>query len=239
MLQPRILICGDSALSIEFGDAIDPELNARVLALDEILRENSPIGLIETVPTYRSLMVHFDPVLTDYAGLAALLIDKAQSLTSSVSAGRRWKVPVVYGGPFGVDLEEFAGRHGLSPEQVIERHSQAVYRIYMIGFLPGFAYLGGLDPSLATPRRTQPRAKIPSGSIAVGGAQAAIGSVEGPSGWHLLGRTPVRSYDPKRDPIFLFEAGDEIVFEPIDPARWDALEQAANAGEPVAELIAP
>lgn len=239
VLQPRILTCGDSALSVEFGDAIDPELNAKVLALDEILRENPPAGVIETVPTYRSLMVHVDPARVDYDALVALLADKAQSLTFSLRAGRRWKVPVVYGGEFGVDLNEFAARHGLTPAQVIERHAGAVYRIYMIGFLPGFAYLGGLDPTLATPRRTHPRAKISSGSIAIGGAQAAIGSVEGPSGWHLLGRTPVRSYDPKRDPVFLLEAGDEIVFEPITPSQWDALERAAEAGEAVAELIAP
>ncbi|WP_245410918.1 5-oxoprolinase subunit PxpB [Microvirga flavescens] len=236
---PRILTCGDSAVSVEFGDVIDPALNARVLALDEALREHPPIGVVETVPTYRSLMVHFDPVVTDYGALTRLLTEKALALTPSTTAGRRWKVPVVYGGEFGVDLEEFAERHGLSPAQVIERHAGAVYRIYMIGFLPGFAYLGGLDPALATPRRTQPRPRIPSGSIAIGGAQAAIGSVEGPSGWHLLGRTPVRSYDPKRDPVFLLEAGDEIVFEPIDPSRWDALERAASAGEPVAEIVTP
>ncbi len=113
----------------------------------------------------------------------------------------------------------------------------SIYRVYMIGFLPGFVYLGGLDPTLATPRRAQPRARIPAGSIAIGGAQTAIGSIEGPSGWHLLGRTPVRSYDPSRTPAFLFAAGDEIVFEPVDPTGWAALDQAAAAGDPVAEAV--
>jgi len=146
---------------------------------------------------------------------------------------------VVYGGAFGIDLEEVGARHGLTSRKVVDLHAEALYRIYMIGFLPGFAYLGGLDPRLATPRRTQPRAKIPSGSIIIGGAQAAVGSIECPSGWHLLGRTPVRSYAPERDPVFLLAAGDEVVSRPIDASRWDALEKAATAGEPVAEETRP
>lgn len=126
----------------------------------------------------------------------------------------------------------------MTATRLIDIHAGSVYRIYMIGFLPGFAYLGGLDPRLATPRRTHPRAKIPSGSIIIGGAQAAVGSIECPSGWHLLGRTPVRSFDSTRDPTFLLSAGDEVVFNPTDASRWDILERAAIAGEPVAEQVA-
>jgi KipI family sensor histidine kinase inhibitor len=239
VLSPRILPCGDAAVSVEFGDAIDPDLNGRVLALDEALRRASPRGVIETVPTYRSLLVHFDPLATDYDELTAFLEAQARTVAPLDSTGRRWKVPVVYGGAFGEDLDDLADRHGLTAAEVVERHAGTVYRIYMIGFLPGFAYLGGLDPSLATPRRTQPRAKVPSGFIAIGGAQTAIGSLEGPSGWHLLGRTPVRSYDPAREPAFLFAAGDEIVFDPVDPSRWNDLERAAQAGEFVAEQVRP
>jgi KipI family sensor histidine kinase inhibitor len=236
---PKILTCGDGALSVEFGDNIDPSVNGRVLALDETLRAMALPGVLETVPTYRSLLVTFDPTLTDYEALAHRIMTEAQSLTPRATTGRRWKVPVVYGGPYGIDLEEVAERHGLSTSTVIELHASVVYRIYMIGFMPGFAYLGGLDPRLATPRRTQPRARIPASSIIIGGAQAAVASIECPSGWHLLGRTPVLSYDPERDPAFLFAAGDEIVFEPIDAARWDALERAALAGDPIAEQVAP
>jgi KipI family sensor histidine kinase inhibitor len=236
---PRILACGDSALSVEFGDAIDPDVNGKVLALDDILRTRAPIGLLETVPTYRSLMIQFDPMLTDYDALVALLTDETRDLAPRNATGRRWRIPVVYGGAFGADLEDIAERHGLTPDQVIDLHADAIYRIYMIGFLPGFAYLGGLDPRLATPRRTQPRAKIPSGSIIIGGAQAAVGSIESPSGWHLLGRTPVRSYAPERDPAFLLAAGDEIVFRRVEASRWDELERAAIAGEPVAEQVNP
>ncbi|MBF9233738.1 5-oxoprolinase subunit PxpB [Microvirga alba] len=235
----RILPCGDSALSVEFGDAIDPDLNGKVLALEDILRANPPAGLLETVPTYRSLTVQFDPTLTDYDALVAFLAEQTKNLAPRNTVGKRWHVPVVYGGAYGADLEEVAERHNLTPQELIDLHSAAIYRVYMIGFLPGFAYLGGLDPRLATPRRTQPRAKIPSGSIIIGGAQAAVGSIEGPSGWHLLGRTPVRSYAPERDPAFLLAAGDEIVFQPIDASKWDSLERAAMAGEPVAEQVTP
>lgn len=237
MSIPRVLACGDGALSVEFGDTIDPDLNGKVLALDEILRHRAPAGLIETVPTYRSLLVQFDPTITDYDGLAGLLAEEAKGIAPQAAAGRRWSVPVVYGDPFGIDLDEIADRHGLTPQQVVDIHAGRVYRVYMIGFLPGFAYLGGLDPRLTTPRRTQPRAKIPSGSIIIGGAQAAVGSIECPSGWHILGRTPVRSYAPERDPAFLLAAGDEVVFEPIEASRWDALEKAALAGEFVAEEV--
>jgi KipI family sensor histidine kinase inhibitor len=108
----------------------------------------------------------------------------------------------------------------------------------MIGFLPGYAYLGGLDPALATPRRENPRARTPAGTISIGGIQAVVASIEAPSGWHLLGRTPVRNFMPDREPVFLFEAGDRVRFEPTDAARWDELDRAAAAGEPVAEVIA-
>jgi KipI family sensor histidine kinase inhibitor len=236
---PKILPCGDSAITVEFGTGIDPDLNGRVLAFDEALRQRAPAGVIETVPTYRSLNVQFDPTVTDYGALVQWLLDEARTIEPQAGTGRRWRVPVVYGGAFGVDLEEIAERHGLTPGQLIELHAGAVYRIYMIGFMPGFAYLGGLDPRIATSRRTQPRLKVPGGSIMLGGEQSGIVPFEMPSGWHLLGRTPVRSYAPERDPAFLFEAGDEIVFEPIDASRWDALERAALAGEPVAEGVRP
>jgi KipI family sensor histidine kinase inhibitor len=236
---PRILPCGDAALSVDFGNVIDPDVNGKVLALDEALRLRAPAGLLETVPTYRSLMVQFDPTLTDYDALATFLNTEARNVAPQSARGRRWQVPVVYGGSFGIDLEDVAERHGLSTHQVIDLHAGAVYRVYMVGFMPGFAYLGGLDPRLATPRRTQPRAKIPAGSIIIGGEQAAVASIECPSGWHLLGRTPVRSYAPDRDPAFLLEAGDEVVFRPIDASRWEALERAAMAGEPVAEEVSP
>lgn len=239
MPTPKILPCGDSAVTIEFGDRIDPDINGMVLALDDIIRARAPAGLLETVPTYRSLTVQFDPVETDYEALIRLVNEETKDLAPRKAVGRRWRVPVVYGGEYGSDLEEVAETHGMTPAQVIEIHSSAIYRIYMIGFLPGFTYLGGLDKRIATSRRVQPRAKIPSGTIMIGGEQAGIAPMDMPSGWHNLGLTPVRPYAPERDPVFLFAAGDEIVFEPVDASRWDALEKAARAGEPVAEEMRP
>lgn len=224
-------------MTVEFGSTIAPELNGKVLALDALLRDNPPAGLIETVPTYRSLTLQFDPTVLDYEALIRRLEEATRDLQPQSATGTRWRVPVVYGGEYGIDLEDVAQLHGLTPSQLIEIHTSAVYRIYMIGFLPGFAYLGGLDPRIATLRRTQPRLKVPSGSIMIGGEQAGIVPMEMPSGWHLLGRTPVLSYAPEREPAFLFAAGDEIVFEPMDASRWDDLEMAALAGAPVAERV--
>ncbi len=231
---PRLLPCGDGAISVEFGNAIDPALNLRVLALDAALAADPVPGVVETVPTYRSLLIHFDPVETDVPLLVARIEENCRSASPSRGHVRRWHVPVVYGGAFGMDLDDIAARHGLTPEALIERHASAVYQVYMIGFMPGFAYLGGLDPSLATPRRPEPRMDTPAQSISIGGAQTAISSVAGPSGWHMIGRTPARGFMPGRNPVFLYEAGDEIVFERIAEDDWARLDEAASRGEPVA-----
>ncbi len=234
----RFLACGDAAVTVEFGTAIDPALSARVLALDAILDAETPAGLIETVPTYRSLLVQFDPLVFDHDAFVQRVTSLAAALDPTPKPGRRWKVPVMYGGAFGIDLEATAERHGLTPTQLIDKHCAPVYRVYMIGFMPGFTYLGGLDPSIATPRRLDPRPMTPAGIISIGGIQALIGGQAMPSGWHILGRTPVRTFMAGRDPAFLTAAGDEVVFVPTDAARWDALDRAAEAGEPVAELVA-
>lgn len=235
---PRFLACGDAAVTIEFGTAIDPEISARVLALDAELNAQKAPGLIETVPTYRSLMVQFNSLIFDYERFQQQVRSVAETLEAAPASGRRWKVPVVYGGTFGIDLDATAERHGLTPAQLIEKHTAPVYRVYMIGFMPGFTYLGGLDPSIATSRRTDPRPMTPAGCISIGGIQALIAGQAMPSGWHILGLTPVRTFMAGREPAFLTAPGDEVVFEPVDAARWDALDRAAAAGELVAELIA-
>lgn len=233
---PRILPCGDTALTVEFGREIDPVVNTRVLALDA--RTSGLAGVVETVPTYRSLLVQYDPVVVDFHGLSEALCDLAADLPDTPREGRLWRIPVVYGGEFGIDLEDTARRHGITPTELIRRHSAPVYRVYMSGFLPGFAYLGGLDQSIATPRRESPRAWTPAGTIAIGGVQALVASIESPSGWHLLGRTPMRNFMLGREPVFILEPGDRIMFEPIPPERWEALDRAAEAGDPVAEPVA-
>jgi 5-oxoprolinase (ATP-hydrolysing) subunit B len=231
---PRFLPAGDSALTVELGDAIDPEINARVLALDAAVTAAALPGIIETVPTYRSLTIHYDPGALSFEALTDRIRALETDPGAGVGTGRLWRVPVCYGGRFGIDLDEVAARHGLAPEDVIARHSAARYRVYMIGFAPGFAYLGGLDEGLHTPRRTDPRERTPSGSVSIGGMQAAISSVEAPSGWHLLGRTPARTFDLSRAEPFLLSVGDSVRFEPVAHDAWESLVRRAEAGEPVA-----
>ncbi|MFI4376830.1 5-oxoprolinase subunit PxpB [Klebsiella pneumoniae] len=226
---PRFLAVGERALLVEFGDCIDDQLNARVLALATKLSGLN--GVSEIIPTYRSLTVMFDPLTVAFAELCEQVTLSVDSLSSTRTLRRYWRVPVCYGGEYGEDLAALALAHGLSTEQVIELHSSARYRVYMVGFMPGFAYLGGLPESLHTPRRSSPRAMTPASSINIGGQQTAISSVAGPSGWHLIGRTPWRSFDPKRRRPFLFQAGDEIGFSPIAPAEFARLSDECRAAD--------
>ena len=232
--QPRFLPAGDAAMTVELGDAISAELNERVLALDAALRAADVAGVVETVPTYRSLMIHYDPAVLSASALRARLDELRPDPGLQRSGVRLWRIPVAYGGPYGIDLEHVAERHGLTPQKAVELHSAAEYRVYMIGFAPGFSYLGGLDPRLYTPRRTDPRARTPAGSVSIGGIQAAVSSVEVPSGWHLLGRTPVRTFDLRREQPFLLSVGDAVRFEPIPHEEWPALDARAAAGESLA-----
>ena len=234
--NPRILPCGDAALAVEFGDSIDPAINARVLALDAALGERP--WLVETVPTYRSLLIHYDPTAIDFAELSRDLLQLAAEAKAVQGSGRTWTIPVAYGGEHGIDLEATASTHGLTPDELVRRHAAPTYHVYMTGFLPGFAYLGGLDPTIATPRRVTPRLKTPPGTISIGGVQALVASIEAPSGWHLLGRTPVRNFMPGRDPVFLLQPGDHVRFQPIDSVAFRELDQAAEAGSIVAEPTA-
>lgn len=237
MSSIRLFWCGDTALTVEFGAGIDPIVNARVLALDDRVRDAALPGVIETVPTYRSLTIHLDPLTLDQVRAESAIRALAEEPTPERRPARIWRVPVIYGGEFGADLIAVAAHHDLTPEAVVARHAAPEYRVVMIGFLPGYAYLDGLDPGLALSRRSSPRSSTPAGTISIGGVQALIASIAAPSGWHLLGRTPVRSFMPGRDPVFLFQPGDGIRFEPTDPSRWNALDRAAAAGEPVAERL--
>jgi KipI family sensor histidine kinase inhibitor len=235
---PRLLPSGDAAMTVEFGRSIDPEVNRRVLALDAIMAQEAVPGVTETVPTYRSLLVHYDPVQIGFADLSEKILALALRPVPAATAARRWRVPVVYGGDYGIDLDDVARAHDLSTDEVTARHAAGDYRVAMIGFTPGFAYLSGLDPSIATPRRESPRTETPPGTISIGGVQACVQCLAAPSGWHLLGRTPVRTFHPHRDPVFLMEPGDAVTFHAIPAREFDALDRAAARGEPVAELIA-
>ncbi|TBW35356.1 5-oxoprolinase subunit PxpB [Siculibacillus lacustris] len=234
---PRLLDAGDGGLVIELGETIDDRLNATVVALAAAIEALALPGLHEVVPTYRSLLVLFDPLVLPAARLRAIVAALPPPRPASDAERRLWRVPVCYGGACGIDLDDVAARHGLATDEVVRLHAGATYRVHMIGFAPGFAYLGGLPTALHTSRRTDPRPKTPARSVSIGGRQTAVSSpLEVPSGWHLIGRTPVRSYDPHRtSQPFLFSAGDAIRFEPIDGATYERLCRAAEAGEIVAE----
>ena len=235
---PRILPSGDAAITVEFSRNIDDAANQRVLALDRALADEQVAGVTETVPTYRSLLVHYDPVAIDFDTLGAKLADMAQRPVPPLTKTRRWRIPVSYGGEHGIDLEDVARTLNTTPDEIVARHVAGDYRVAMIGFTPGWSYLSGLEKFLHMPRRQNPRLLTPAGTVSVGGVQAGIQCLAGPSGWHLLGRTPVRTYQLHRNPIFLLEPGDRITFSAIDAKTFAEQDRAAEGGEIIAEQIA-
>jgi len=234
---PRLLPSGDSAITVQFSRNIDDAANRRVLALDRALTAEPVTGVTEAVPTYRSLLVHYDPVQIDFEKLGEQLLALAQRPVPETTTTRRWRIPVAYGGEHGVDLEDVAKALGTTPDDIVARHTAGDYRVAMIGFTPGWSYLSGLAPFLHLPRRQNPRLLTPSGTISIGGVQTGIQCLAGPSGWHLLGRTAVRTYQFHREPIFLLEPGDAITFAAVDAKTFAAQDRAAEAGEFVAELL--
>lgn len=238
LASPRLLPCGDSAIAVEFSKVIDDDASQRVLALDGALSATSIKGVTEAVPTYRSLLVHYDPCLIDSVALGERLLALAHLSVPPNDKTRHWRVPVAYGGENGIDLEDVAKALSSTPEKVVTRHVAGWYRVAMIGFSPGWSYLSGLDRSLHIPRRQSPRLLTPPGAISIGGVQTGIQCVAGPSGWHLLGRTPIRTYHLHREPTFLLEPGDRVTFFEIDAQTFSEQEKAAERGKVVAELIA-
>ncbi len=235
---PRILPSGDSAITVEFSRNIDDAANQRVLALDRTLASEPVSGVTETVPTYRSLLVHYDPVQIDFDTLSERLSARAQRPVPPKTKTRRWRIPVTYGGEHGIDLEDVAKMLKTTPGDIVARHIAGDYRVAMIGFTPGWSYLSGLEKSLHMPRRKDPRLLTPAGTISIGGVQTGVQCLAGPSGWHLLGRTAVRTYQLHRDPIFLLEPGDHVKFSAVDAKTFAEQDRAAETGEIIAELIA-
>src|SRR6202142_4542956 len=235
---PRLLPSGDSAITVEFSRNIDDAANRRVLALDRTLAREPASGVTETVPTYRSLLVHYDPTQTDFDTLGKKLVELAQRSVPPTENTRRWRIPVVYGGEHGIDLEDVARTLNSTPDDIVARHVAGDYRVAMIGFTPGWSYLSGLQDSLQMPRRQNPRLLTPSGTISIGGVQTGVQCLAGPSGWHLLGRTAVRTYQLHRDPTFLLEPGDRVTFSAVYAKTVAEQDRAAEGGEIAAELIA-
>jgi KipI family sensor histidine kinase inhibitor len=212
----RYRLAGDRGLLAEYGEGIDPGVNRRVRAMGRLLEVERPDGVLEVVPTYRSLLLVYDPDRTDPGRLQGRLSDlEGRADRIPVPAPRCVTIPVCYGGEFGPDIGHVAAAHGLAEERVATLHAGVRYTIYMVGFTPGFPFLGGLPEVLHTPRLETPRTAVPAGSVGIANAQTGIYPVTSPGGWRLVGRTPLRLFRPERDEPFLYRAGDQIRFEPI------------------------
>jgi KipI family sensor histidine kinase inhibitor len=234
---PRLLPSGDAAITVEFSRNIDDAASRRVLALDRAMAAAPVPGVTETVPTYRSLLVHYDPLRIDFDSLGEKLTALALLPVPAATKARRWRIPVVYGGEHGIDLEDVAKTLETTPDDIVARHVAGDYRVAMIGFTPGWSYLSGLADFLQMPRRKNPRLLTPAGTVSIGGVQTGVQCLAGPSGWHLLGRTAVRTYQLHRDPTFLLEPGDRVTFSAVDAKTFAAQDRAAEGGEIIAELV--
>ena len=237
MLQaPRLLLAGDSAIVVEYGDGIDARINARVRLLQRALGALPHPGIVETVPTYRSLMVHYDPVLLSPEAVEDLITAASGLVPEEISETvRTVEIPVRYGGDAGPDLAGVAAFAGLAEQAVVALHASAEYVVFMLGFMPGFPYLGGLPQRIATPRLATPRTVVPAGSVGIAGEQTGIYPTESPGGWRLIGRTPVALFDSRASPPTLLEAGDHVRFVPVTQADYDAIARdvAVDAYRPV------
>ncbi|WP_110684894.1 5-oxoprolinase subunit PxpB [Salinicola aestuarinus] len=219
-----IVPLADQGVLVDCGETIDVETNRWIDAAARAVTAAQLSGVTGIVPTYRSLAVEYDSRAMTQAELIATLETLLGGLKVTQRRYRRFHIPVVYGGEFGVDFNDLCRHHALTSEELIALHTAPEYRVFMIGFMPGFAYLGGLNDRLHTSRRETPRTWTPAGSVSIGGQQTAVSSVEAPSGWHLLGRTPLRTFDAGREPPILIEAGDSICFEAIDGDGFHALQ---------------
>jgi KipI family sensor histidine kinase inhibitor len=230
--EPRLLPCGDLAVSVELADEISRPASARVLALEFLLRTRAIAGVVETVPSYRALLVYYDPLVIPADELGAALRElAAEARADALPPARVIELPVCYGGELGFELEPAAARLGLAPDELVSIHAGAEYFVDFVGFTPGLPYMSGMPERIFIPRLETPRVKTPPGSVSIGGMQCCIYSVESPGGFWVLGRTPVRLYDPAVEDPILLRAGDHVRLRPIDRAEFDAIAAAVAAGE--------
>lgn len=232
MQEIKILTAGDASLLIEFGNEISPEINSKITATVQLMKEQHIEGVVDIIPAFCSLLINYDPRVISYDEIRKRM---KRLLKMDVKAGessrRVFEIPVCYGGEYGPDLANIAEHAGLSEEEVIKIHSSRDYLIYMLGFLPGFCYLGGLDERIHTPRLANPRIKINAGSVGIGGSQTGIYPLDSPGGWQLMGMTPVKTYDPDRETPILLSAGDYIRFIPVEEEEYLRIKELVERGE--------
>ncbi len=231
MKKAKILTAGDSALLIEFEQKIAPEINAQITAFVHLLKEQHIEGVTDLIPAFASLLINYDPRVIGYKDLKARIEELLKiEVSEEASEARVFEIPVCYGGEYGPDIANIAENAGISEQEVIDIHCSKDYLIYMLGFLPGFVYLGGLDERIHTPRLANPRISIPAGSVGIAASQTGIYPLNSPGGWQLLGMTPVKTYDPERETPILVEAGDYIRFVPVTEEEFLKIKKQVDDG---------
>ena len=224
----KVHFAGDSAIVVELGSSVEVSINKRVIALADAIKKARYEGVRDVTSAYCSVTIYFDPVLSNLERLTSELERLSENISETTEDNARLvKIPVVYGGEYGPDLEEVAAFAECSEAELIELHSRSDYRVYMIGFLPGFAYMGPVDSRIAMPRRETPRLNVPKGTVGIAGKQTGIYPMESPGGWRLIGQTPVSPFDSKRTEPFLIRAGDTVKFESILGDEFEVLEDAS------------
>ena len=234
-MKPTISPVGDRAISIDFGQVIDPTINRHIRQTIERIKELQLDGIIELVPTYCALLVEYDAMLYSYSEICNIIeptLEEGMTNTTNELV-TVVEVPTVYGGEFGPDLRFVASHNHLSEDEVISIHSGTDYLVYMLGFIPGFTYLGGMDPRIATPRLSSPRTLIPAGSVGIAGEQTGTYPSDSPGGWQIIGRTPVTMYDMSKTQAALLNAGDYVRYVPIDESEFHRIKSLGSDYVPV------
>lgn len=231
MIYPTIKITGVTSVAVVFGDDISEEINTKIRVFDKAVKNASIDGVRETVPTYCTLMIHYDPEIIRYSSLREKLLSLLDvSGDAEKIENKVMEIPVLYGGEYGPDLGFVASNAHLTEDEVIKIHSEKEYLIYMLGFTPGFSYMGGMDDRIATPRLQTPRVLIPAGSVGIAGKQTGIYPIDSPGGWQLIGRTPVKLYDSQRETPILLDAGLRIRFVPINAEEYKRIAKEVENG---------
>ena len=231
--KPLFFPAGDMAMVVELGDAISPQINRKVRSLTDALEQGGIPGVFDFLPTYRSVLVYYDPLQISSSDVQEG-IERLLEITEEEDTGERHIVhlPTLYGGKMGADIEFVAQHTAIDEQELIRIHSGTDYLVYMMGFSPGFAYLGGLDERLATPRLQSPRTEIPAGAVGIAETQTGVYPIASPGGWQLIGRTPLKLFDPARERPVLLSAGDYVRFVPLASRdEYDAILQQVESGE--------